>query len=464
MFILDHHSKLPLYTQLYDQMKASVLSGKLPSHSKLLSVRELAAELSISRNTVENAYLELCAEGYIYSKPRSGYFVSALAPDALPLPSPRIKEQRAHLPEPEPKGSIDFHPARLDPDTFPTSLWRRCFLDSLRQSRSALVQYGDPQGELELRCSIRHYLERSRGVACAPEQIVICSGLQQSLGIVAQILRERRPAVALENPGFHLPRSIFRNHGFETVPIAVGSGGLDLDALESSGATLAYVTPSHQFPTGCVMPIANRLRLIEWANAGDRLVIEDDYDSELRYHGKPIPSLQGLHPDGNIVYLGTFSKVLSPALRVSYLVLPYPLLSAYRRLFRDYACTVSLLEQATLARFMEQGDWDRHLRRMRTLYQKKHDAMLRAVETHFGRKALVLGQGAGLHLVLELSQHDLSEKELISRARSKGIELFPYSATCAEEGGSCSRVVLGFGGLKPDVIDRGVELLVQAWY
>uniref|UniRef100_C6E901 Transcriptional regulator, GntR family n=1 Tax=Geobacter sp. (strain M21) TaxID=443144 RepID=C6E901_GEOSM len=463
MFILDHDSKLPLYTQLYDQMKASVLSGKLSSHSKLLSVRELAAELSISRNTVENAYLELYAEGYIYSKPRSGYFVSALTPDLFSLPSPRKKLLRPPLTEPKPKGSIDFHPARLDPDAFPASLWRSCYLESLRQCRGALVQYGDPQGEWELRCGIGRYLERSRGVACAPEQIVICSGLQQSLGIVAQIHNERRPAVALENPGFHLPRSVFQNHGFETVPIPVGSGGLDLDALASSNATIVYVTPSHQFPTGCVMPIANRLKLIEWGTSGDRLIIEDDYDSELRYHGKPIPSLQGLHPDGNIVYLGTFSKVLSPALRVSYLVLPYPLISSYRQLFRDYACSVSLLEQATLARFMEQGHWDRHLRRMRTLYQKKHDAMLRAVEIRFGSKALVLGQGAGLHMVLELSGHDLSETELISRARSKGIELFPYSATLAEDG-SCSRVVLGFGGLKPDVIDRGVELLSQAWY
>lgn len=461
MFILDHRGKPSLYRQLYEQMKEGVLSGKLPADSKLLSVRELAAELSISRNTVESAYLELCAEGYIYSKPRSGYFVSALAPDALPLPYQRVMRRRSPIPEPEPKGCIDFHPARLDPDAFPAPLWRRCLLESLRGGCGALAQYGDPQGEWRLRLSIRHYLERSRGVACDPEQIVICSGLQQSLDIIALIQKERRPAVALENPGFHLPRSIFRNHGFETVPIAVGSGGLDLDALETSGASLVYVTPSHQFPTGCVMPIANRLRLIEWASSGDRFVIEDDYDSELRYHGKPIPSLQGLHPDGNIVYLGTFSKVLSPALRVSYLVLPYPLVSSYQRLFRDYACSVSLLEQTTLAEFMEQGHWDRHLRRMRTLYQKKHDAMLRAVESRFGSKAIVHGQGAGLHLVLELSGHELSEKELIARARSRGIELFPYSATLAE-GGSGSRVILGFGGLRLDDIDRGIELLYLA--
>ena len=462
MFILDQDSKLPLYTQLYNQMKAKILSGKLPSDSKLLSVRELAAVISVSRNTIENAYLELHAEGYIYSKPRSGYFVSALTPDSLFLPSPRIKQQRPPAPEQKPEETIDLHPARLDPDAFPASLWRKCFLDSLRRGSGALVHYGDPQGEWELRSSIRQYLELSRGVACDPEQVVICSGLQQSLDIVAQIQKERHPAVALEDPGFHLPRSIFRNHGFETVPIPVGSSGLDVDALESSEAPLVYVTPSHQFPTGCVMPIASRLRLIEWADSGDRFIIEDDYDSELRYHGKPIPSLQGLRPDGNIVYLGTFSKVLSPALRVSYLVLPYQLLSAYLRLFRDYACPVSLLEQRTLVQFMEQGHWDRHLRRMRTLYQKKHDAMLRAIQAHFGSKGRVLGQGAGLHLVLELSGHDLSEKELLSRARSKGIKLFPYSATSVG-GGSARRFVLGFGGLKLDHIDQSIELLYQAW-
>jgi GntR family transcriptional regulator / MocR family aminotransferase len=464
MLVLNHDGRVPLYTQLYNRIKDDILSGKLPSHSKLPSVRDLAAELSVSRNTVESSYLELYSEGYIYSKPRSGYFVSALAQDAVLLSLPRKRRERDPLPELPAPCDIDFHPARLDPQAFPLPLWRRCILDSLRQSSGELIQYHEPQGELGLRSNIQKYLERSRGVVCDPEQIVICSGLQHSLDIVAHLLKERRPVVGVENPGYHLPRSVFRNHSFELIPIPVGSGGIDLDLLETSGSTIAYVTPSHQFPIGCVMPVANRLKLIEWAKSDGKLIIEDDYDSELRYHGKPIPSLQGLHPGGNIIYLGTFSKVLSPALRVSYLILPHSLLSAYRRLFQDYFCSVSLLEQRTLAEFMEQGHWDRHLRRMRTLYKKKHDALLRTVDRHFGDRAVIVGQGAGLHVVLQLTGHTLSEGDLIDRARGDGVGLLPFSVTHAKEEPDSSRFFLGFGGLTANEIELGIERLVKSWY
>ena len=464
MFVLKHDDKVPLYTQLYCRIKENILSGNLAANTRLPSVRDLAAELSISRNTVESSYLELYAEGYIYSKPRSGYLVSALAQDAVLLSQSR--RQRASAPHPPvpPPCDFDFHPARLDPEAFPAPLWRRCFLDCLRLSSRELVQYCNPQGEWGLRCHIQRYLERSRGVLCDPEQIVICSGLQQSLDIVAQMQKEQRPVVAVENPGYHLPRSVFRNHAFAINPIPVNSTGIDLDVLETSGSTIAYVTPSHQFPMGCVMPVANRLKLIEWAESGAKLIIEDDYDSELRYHGKPIPSLQGLHPSGNIIYLGTFSKVLSPALRVSYLILPHSLLPAYRRHFQDYFCPVSLLEQRTLAEFMEQGHWDRHVRRMRTLYRKKHDALLRAVEHHFGAKAQIIGQGAGLHVVLQLTGLAFGEAELIERARNKGIGLFPFSVTDAKDEPNSSKVLLGFGGLTTSEIDQGVELLFKSWY
>jgi GntR family transcriptional regulator / MocR family aminotransferase len=464
MFLLNHDGRVPLYTQLYNRFKEEILSGKLPSNSKLPSVRDLAAELSISRNTVEASYLELYAEGYIYSRPRSGYFVSALAQDAVLMSLPRKKRPCGSLPVTDAPCEFDFHPARLDPQAFPVPLWRRCVLDSLRQSSVDLVQYREPQGEWGLRSSIQKYLERSRGVVCDPEQVVICSGLQNSLDIIAHLLKEQRPVVGVENPGYHLPRSVFRNHSFEMVPIPVTSSGIDLDLLQTSGSTIAYVTPSHQFPLGCVMPVANRLRLIEWTKSGGKLIIEDDYDSELRYHGNPIPSLQGLHPAGNIIYLGTFSKVLSPSLRVSYLILPHSLLPGYRRLFQDYYCSVSLLEQRTLAEFMEQGHWDRHLRRMRTLYKKKHDALLRALDRHFGDRAVVLGQGAGLHVVLELKGHAVADGELVERARRNGVGLLPFSITHARDGAGASRFFLGFGGLTPDQIERGIERLVKSWY
>jgi GntR family transcriptional regulator / MocR family aminotransferase len=464
MFVLIPQSPLPLYTQLYQQLRDHILSGKLPSNSRLPSVRDLASELSASRNTVENAYQELYAEGYIYSKPRSGYFVSALSHEDLSH-LPLKQEARVSYPqENRPGCDYDFHPARLDRDSFPAPLWRKNFVECLRESSAELSDTSDPQGELELRCQLQKYLERSRGVLCDPEQIVICSGLQHSLGIVAQLLQDKHCSVAVENPGYSLPGAVFRNHRFQVLPVDVGPGGMDLDALQDSVSTIAYVTPSHQFPTGSVMPVANRLKLIDWADSGGRFIIEDDYDSELRYHGKPIPSLQGLRPRGNIIYLGTFSKVLSPALRVSYLVLPACLLPAYQNLFRDYLCNVSLLEQRTLAAFMQKGHWDRHVRRMRTIYKKKHDTLLRAIENHFGARAEVIGQGAGLHVVLQLRDQALSERELISRAQSGKVLLFPFSGTYAGGAPGSLKFLIGFGGLSAHQIEEGVKLLFDLWY
>lgn len=459
MFILNGSIPVPLYKQLYNQIREHVLSGKLPANSKLPSVRDLAAELATSRNTVEGAYQELHSEGYIYSRQRSGYFVSVLDHDLAPSSKHHKAHTHRHPPEQVTGYGYDFHPARLAPDSFPVVPWRRCMVESLHESARELTQYGDPQGEWGLRCNIRRYLERSRGVLCGEEQIVICSGLQHSLDLVAHLLKGNHRFVAVENPGYHLPRAVFSNNEFEVVPVAVGPAGLDLDGLKVSGCTVIYVTPSHQLPMGYVMPVANRLKLIDWAETGGNFIIEDDYDSELRYHGKPVPSLQGLRSRGNIVYLGTFSKVLSPALRLSYLVLPGSMLAGYHRLYGDYFSSVSLLEQKTMARFMDQGHWDRHVRRMRIVYQKKHDALLHAVEHHFGAKAAVVGQGAGLHVVLQLLRDNPGEAEIIRRAEQEGMRLFPFAATRVTGETAPTMLLLGFGGMPPAEIDRGIALL-----
>lgn len=461
MFILNHHDPVPLYQQLYQQIRAHVLSGKLPAHSRLPSVRELASELAISRNTVDGAYQELFAEGYLYSQPRSGYFVSALDPGtAPPAPFSPADKITSH-PRPAARFDYDFHPARLDPESFPVALWRKCFIESLRESSRDLTHYGDPQGEWGLRAALQSYLERSRGVVCAPEQIVICAGLQQSLDIVARLLKGDHAVLAIENPGYPLPRAVFSNHGYQVAPIPVGPAGLELGLLKTSQSTVAYVTPSHQLPLGYVMPVAQRLTLIEWAEAGNRMIIEDDYDSELRYHGKPIPSLQGLRPRGNIIYAGTFSKILSPALRVSYLVLPPSLLTTYHELFRHYFTTVPLLEQRTLTRFMAAGHWERHVRRMRTLYKKKHDILLRSVDQHFGSRGVVVGQGAGLHVVLQLPATTCSEAEIIERARQQGIYLFPFTNFYNPGAPDATMLLLGFGGLSINEIETGIALLAR---
>ena len=461
MFILNHHDPVPLYKQLYQQIREHVLSGKLLAHSRLPSVRELASELATSRNTVEGAYQELFAEGYLYSQPRSGYFVSALDPGTSTPPLSSPAGQVALRPRPAARFAYDFHPARLDPESFPLALWRKCFIDSLRESSRELTHYGDPQGEWGLRAALQSYLERSRGVVCAPEQIIICAGLQQSLDIVARLLKKDHAVLAIENPGYPLPRAVFSNHGYQVVPIPVGPGGLELGLLKESQSTVAYVTPSHQLPLGYVMPVAQRLTLIEWAEAGGKMIIEDDYDSELRYHGKPIPSLQGLRPRGNIIYSGTFSKVLSPALRVSYLVLPPSLLASYHDLFRHYFTTVPLLEQRTLAKFMEAGHWERHIRRMRTLYKKKHDILLRAIDQHFGRRGVVVGQGAGLHVILQLAATTRSEAELIESARQQGIQLLPMTDFYNPGAPDATMLLLGFGGLSASEIETGIAHLAR---
>lgn len=461
MFILDKNVPAPLYKQLYAQIREQVLSGKLSAHARLPSVRDLAVELSTSRNTVEGAYQELLAEGYIYSRQRSGYFVSALDQEAAPLALSRKPHGLSRPAQSPPGFTYDFHPARLDPASFPLALWRMCFLESLRESSRELSSYGDPHGDWGLRCNIQQYLERSRGVICDPDQIVICSGLQHGLEMVAHLLREKHSSVAVENPGYPLPRAVFRNNLFNVVPVAVGADGLDLETLKAGGSTIAYVTPSHQLPMGYVMPIANRLKLIEWSASGNNLIIEDDYDSELRYHGKPIPSLQGLRPDANIIYMGTFSKILSPALRLSYMVLPHSLLAPFRELYRDHFSTVSLLEQKTLAKFMEQGHWMRYIRRMRIIYKRKHDALLDGIARHFGARGTVIGQGAGLHVVLQLPDHRCGESEIIDCAAREGIGLFPFSATCAGGEPTSTHLLLGFGGMTASEIEQGIHRLSQ---
>lgn len=461
MLILKNNDTVPLYKQLYNQIREQVLSGQLSADAKLPSVRVLANELSISRNTVDGAYQELSAEGYIYSRPNSGYYVSAHCHDSIPFP-PNLAPYKQKYPQELPSGyKYDFHPARIDTESFPAVLWRKCFNSVLLEKPHALSAYSAAQGEQELRCNIQSYLESSRGVLCQPEQIVICAGLQQGLDIVAHLLKNNHTSVAVENPGYHLPRSVFKNHAYDIVPVPVGLNGIDIESLKATISTIAYVTPSHQLPLGYVMPIANRLSLIEWAEAGGKYILEDDYDSELRYHGKPFPSLQGLRPGGNIIYLGSFSKVISPALRISYLVLPKALLAEYKNMFKDYFSTVPLPDQLTLSKFMALGHWERHIRRMRTIYKKKHDTLILCIERHFGSRAVILGQGAGLHVVVQLPTSTMSELEFIDQARQKGIRLFSFSATRVSDEPIPLHIILGFGGMTFSDIERGVALLSE---
>ncbi len=464
MFILDYRSRQPLHKKIYQKLKKQILSGELQPDTKLPSIKNFSLELSVSRNTVEHAYQQLCAEGYIHSRPRSGYYVSSIDPEFLPRDLCKIHTAHQEVSGFEKLYSYDFHPAILSAESFPVNLWRKLYLDCLKEDPKQYSNYKDQQGDFALRCEIQKYLARSRDVSCDPEQIVLCSGLQDSLSKVALILQENHSAFAIEDPGYFVPKKVFQNHSFSITPVPINLNGLDLNSLQNTNSTVVYVTPSHQFPLGYVMPVTNRLKLIDWAESVGGVIIEDDYDSELRYSGKPIPSLQGLHPQGNIVYVGTFSKVLSPALRISYMVLPFRLLTVYRRLFSDYFTNVSFLEQRTLYKFMEQGYWDCHLRKMRIVYKKKHDALIQSIHHHFGSQGNIIGQGAGLHVVLELVGNPLNEEELIERAQARDIRLFSLSGTYFHNNCISSQVMLGFGSMTCEEIDQGIESLYQSWF
>jgi len=458
MFTFNNNDDTPLYRQLFQQIREKILTGKLPAHFKLPSILSLAEELTTSRNTVESAFQELCAEGYIYSKPRSGYFVSDIDKE-FAVASQMVQPQQDLHPKLAENYHYDFHPARLDPEIFPTALWRKCLLDALRANVEGFSHYSEPQGEWGLRCNIQFYLEHSRGVLCSPEQIVICSGLQQGLQIVTQLIKNSHNSVAVENPGYHLPRDLFQSHGFKVIPIDVGSNGLALHELDTLYDAAVYVTPSHQMPLGHVMPVADRMKLISWAENRNGVIIEDDYDSELRYIGKPISSLQGLAPDSNIIYQGTFSKVFSPALRLSYMVLPHSFLRAYKDSFRNYLSPVPLLSQRAMTTFIERGHWEQHIRRSRIFYKKKHGIMLQAIEQYFGGTAKVIGQGAGLHIVLELAKSLTDEAAFIDRARQHGCRLLPFSDFSILGKQKNNKLLLGFGGIGIGDIPRGIEKL-----
>ncbi|WP_165979996.1 MocR-like pyridoxine biosynthesis transcription factor PdxR [Paenibacillus dendritiformis] len=463
---IDDQAREPKYEQIYRYMKRQILGGAIPAGTRLPSIRQLADSLHLSRNTVEAAYQQLQAEGYADSRPRAGLFVCELESDAE-LPPPPGRHRDAPPPA-DPAAAveydIDFRHGNIDVGGFPLPLWRKLSNDVWRLMPVEALQYGDRQGEPGLRKQIAAYVRRSRGVDCEPEQIVIGAGIQQLLMLISQMIASERRTVALENPGYDGAWAIFRNHGLRLVSVPMERDGLNVGLLKASGAEAVYITPSHQFPCGMVMPVAKRLRLLQWAEERDGLIIEDDYDGEFRYHAKPIPALQGLDSGGRVVYMGTFSKSLLPSIRISYMVLPQTLLERYRTDFAVYEQTASKLHQLTLERFMKEGHWDRHVRKIRKIYRKKHAALLAAVKGTMGGQVRVIGQDSGLHVLLRID-NGMTEAALLQAAARAGVKVYPtsnYWGEAADAGDAT--LLLGFGGVSEQEIEDGIGRLYEAWF
>ena len=446
---LDAASGVPLYEQLYESLAAEMRSGAIPAGTRMPGKRRLAAELSVSVNTVDAAYQILAAEGYMEPRERSGFYVQEYLAlptrpeEALP-PAPAPPPQKT----PEPPVRFDLSTRGVDPGLFPFRTWAR-LQKELLYSSPQLLTHGDAQGDIELRQALADYLEEYRGVRCTAEQVVVGAGLEYLLGLLAPLLPGK---TAVENPGYQRAKQVLENNGVECCCLPVDEDGLSVQALSGSGAAVCYVTPSHQFPTGVTMPAGRRAELLHWASRrpGQRYIIEDDYDSEFRFDTRPLPSLQGMAgADGPVVYLSTCSRSLAPSIRIAYMVLPRQLLPAWHAKYWLYSGTVSRFEQQTLARFIREGYFTRHLARERVAYKARRDALTAALNTAFAPGELTLkGLHTGLHLLAKLKDAP-PDAALHAAARAQGVRLSLLSDYDLTGGGQyfSGTLVLGYGSL-----------------
>lgn len=443
-----------LYEQIYDYIKNEIKGGRLPRGEKFPSTRILAQNLQVSRTTVDLAYGQLVSEGYLEAKPGSGYYVGNVRElygfDEL------NRQPTRQRPTVE-KYEIDFSTAAVDMEQFPFSTWRKINRSLLSQDNSSLFSLGDPQGDYSLRETIAGYLHGSRGAHISPEQLVVGAGNEYLLLLLEKILRDRRH-IALESPTYQKAFLSFQSFGFQISTVPMDRQGMRIDELEKSGARIAYVMPSHQYPTGIVMPIGRRQELLSWANRGqDRYIIEDDHDSEFRYKGKPIPCLQSIDSEGKVIYIGTFSKAIAPAIRVSFLALPRPLLKIYQENYRFFSSTVPRMDQSTLRQFMVEGHFERHLNRMRKCYRAKHDFLLQQLRP-FRRQFLIGGENAGTFLTLT-ARDGRTQEELVAAAAERKIRVYPMDV----QGKDSHTILIGYGGLSMEEIERGVAVLREAF-
>ncbi len=461
--MLQKDLKLPICCQLYRYIREEIKSGQIPVGTRLPSIRQLSQNLMISKNTVESAYGQLIAEGYIESKPRSGLYISEIEKGfsyEKPTPFHLKKEPQIEL---QLKYDYDFDPNSVDLDNFPFSVWKKLTYECLTPNRADLFKYDYTNGDRKLREEISKYLRHSRGVYCSEEEIIIGSTTQHLISIVCQLLGLQKFKIAIEDPGCIEMKSIFKNLGFEVLGIPVEKDGINLEKLKSSGAKVIYLTPSKQFPCGMVMPIGKRLKLLKWAEEENGIIVEGDYDGEYRYHSKPIPALQGLSNSDNVIYLSTFSKYILPSICISYMVLPAKLLNIYKQEYHLYEQSVSRLNQQILQQFMERCHFESHIRKMRTLYSKKHTILVNAINQYMDNRITILGKDAGLHILIEVN-NGMTEQELIDSAADFGAKVYSYSAYLYNTY-NCSppRIVIGFGGLSSNSIISGIKLLKEAW-
>ncbi len=447
---LDRRSRVPLQRQLYNEIRGLILNGRLPSGSRLPATRLLATDLAVSRNTVTGAFDQLLAEGYLQGRVGSGTYVAdtvpeellrvrGARPDGAPAgkPAPPLSERGralANIPVSLTRGMGSAQAFRSGVpalDQFPRELWARLAARLIRHAPSAILTYGDPAGYRPLRQALTEYVRTARGVRCSAEQIIVTAGSQQALDLAARVLLDPGDTAWVEDPGYLGARGALRAAGIRCAPIPVDSEGIDIERGEERApeARLACVTPSHQYPLGIAMPAARRMRLLEWARRRGAWIVEDDFDSEFRYAGRPVAALQGLDTAGRVIYTGSFSKVLFPAIRLGYLIVPEPLVDAFgaaRALADRHSAGI---EQVLATEFLAEGHFARHVRRMRMLYAERQQALVAAAGRELAGVLEVAPAEAGIHLV-GWAAEQADDQVMAERARAAGVITAPVSALC----------------------------------
>ena len=478
IFHLDRNDPSPLHKQIYDRYRASILRGDIRPGEQIVSSREFAAELQVSRFPVLNAYAQLLAEGYLETRAGAGTFVSSSLPEqqmSVPQPSgrsliapsgPRPVSRRSALYPPLPKmpfvrgwGSFGVHQPALD--QFPFSIWSGLVARHSRNPHIGAIHRIDPRGAERFRGAICDYLRTARGVHCSPDQILIVSGSQQALDITARVLLDPGNAVWVEEPGYSLQRTVLSTAGCRLVPVPVDGEGLNVAAgiKRAPKARAAFVTPSHQYPLGSTMSASRRIQLLNWAHSAGAWVIEDDYDSEFRFESLPISSMYGLDLNARVIYIGTFSKVLFPSLRLGYMVIPVDLMDRFVAVRHAMDIFPPYLHQEVMADFILEGHFTRHIRKMRQVYRERRSVLYESLTQQFpaDRGFEVLGVEAGMHLAFTLPK-GFNDREISTRAANSRLWLWPLSTsyiTSEPRNG----FVLGFGSSLPAEIPRAVRLM-----
>lgn len=446
---LDRGGTTPMYEQLYRYIRDEIRGGRIPCGERIMSKKSAARHLGVSVVTVETAYAMLVQEGYIKSRPKSGYFVCASDEgfDAQPYHEEIVCEE-----PPAKEYQYDFRTNAVDVDSFPFSVWIKLSKDIMYNNHE-LLNLGAGQGEEELRANIARYLHEFRAVSCGADRIVIGAGMEYLLMILCELLGGDN-IIGVENPSYPKTVSILKNSKSRIEYISLDDEGISMESLESSGANIVYITPSHQFPTGIVMSARRRAQLLAWASAAEnRYIIEDDYNGEFNFTGKPIPAVQGMDKCGRVIYMSTFSRVLAPSVRIAYMALPCELARRYRHQFAGYSPTVSRFEQYTLSRFISGGYMSRHLARMKNIYKKRRDTIVSCVKEVIP-EARISGDRAGLHLIISFD----GAQRLAENAEKYGIRLYPLSDYYS--GCKCpDAVIAGYGGMRTEDIRAAWEII-----